>query len=76
MISLLFIGAGLVWPWIMAPLPVSYVRKAVCVLQLATLIALQVPVLSDDLAITLARIAAAALIWSFGRDVLWLRGHR
>lgn len=72
----LFIGAGLVWPWIMAPLPVSYARKAVCVLQLATLIALQVPVLSDDLAITLARIAAAALIWSFGRDVLWLRGHR
>ncbi|WP_405406022.1 CDP-alcohol phosphatidyltransferase family protein [Paracoccus sp. Ld10] len=72
----LFIGAGLIWPWITAPLEVSYARKGVCVLQLATLIALQVPVLSDDLAITLARIAAAALIWSFGRDVLWLRGNR
>lgn len=72
----LFVGAGLIWPWIMAPLPVSYVRKGICVLQLATLIALQVPVLSEDMAIMLARVASVALAWSFLRDVVWLRSHR
>lgn len=72
----LFAGAGLIWPWIMAPLPVSYFRKGVCVLQLATLIALQIPQMPPDTGIILARIASVALVWSFARDVLWLWRHR
>lgn len=72
----LFVGAGLILPWLLAPLPVSYRRKTVCVLQLAALIVLQLPQLPPDAAIVLARLAAAALIWSFARDVLWLRRHR
>lgn len=72
----LFVGAAALWPWILAPLPVSYLRKGICVLQLSALIALQLPQLPADTAIVLARIASAALIWSFARDVLWLRRHR
>lgn len=72
----LFIGAGFIWPWLTAPLFDSMRRKAICVLQIATLIALQIPVLSEDVGITLARIASAALLWSFGHDILWLRARR
>lgn len=72
----LFVGAGLIWPWIMAPLPVSYWRKGGCVLQLATLIALQIPLMPQDLGIVLARVASVALIWSFARDVVWLGRNR
>ncbi|MBM3604086.1 MAG: CDP-alcohol phosphatidyltransferase family protein [Alphaproteobacteria bacterium] len=72
----LFLGAGRIWPWIMAPLPESLARKTVCVLQLTALIALQIPQLSVDAAILVARVAAGAVIWSFGRDLLWLWRHR
>ncbi|WP_410218561.1 CDP-alcohol phosphatidyltransferase family protein [Paracoccus sp. (in: a-proteobacteria)] len=72
----LFIGLGLICPWVMAPLPVSMRRKTICVLQLAALILLQLPQMPADLAITVARVAAIALLWSFGRDLLWLRKHR
>ncbi|WP_233490490.1 CDP-alcohol phosphatidyltransferase family protein [Paracoccus sediminilitoris] len=72
----LFVGASHLLPWLAEPLYPSWRRKAICVLQIATLIALQPPVLSEDMGIILARIAAAALIWSFLRDILWLRAHR
>lgn len=72
----LFIGASLIWPWLMAPLFDSMRRKAICVLQIATLIALQVPALPEDIGIILARIASVALLWSFGCDIWWLRAQR
>lgn len=72
----LFIGAGFIWPWLTAPLFDSMPRKAICVLQIATLIVLQIPVLSEDAGIILARVTSAALLWSFGRDILWLRARR
>ncbi|WP_378943336.1 CDP-alcohol phosphatidyltransferase family protein [Paracoccus sp. R86501] len=72
----LFIGAAHLLPWLAAPLYPSWRRKAICVLQIATLIALQLPVMPDGVGIILARIAAAALIWSFLRDILWLRAQR
>ena len=68
----LFIAAGAVWPWLRAPLPQRFRRKAVCVVQLAALIALQAP----QLAIGLAWGAVAALTWSFALDVIWLHRHR
>lgn len=71
-----FLAAGVVWPWVRAPLPPSLARKAVCVLQLATLIALQLPPLPPEAAIVLTRLTAIALAWSFGRDLLWLWRHR
>lgn len=72
----LFVGAGRIWPWMRAALPVSYARKTVCVLQLGSLIALQLPQIPQDVAILLARLVSIALIWSFARDVLWLRSRR
>lgn len=72
----LFIAAGFFWPWLTAPLFDSMRRKAICVLQIATLIALQVPALSEEVGIILARVASAALLWSFGHDILWLRARR
>ncbi|TGN55382.1 CDP-alcohol phosphatidyltransferase [Paracoccus liaowanqingii] len=71
-----FVALGWIFPWMTAPLPVSYVRKTVCVLQLATLIALQLPQMPPDLAIWLTRLVSAALLWSFGSDMLWLRRTR
>lgn len=71
-----FVAATFVWPWLAADLPESQRRKRVCVLQIATLIVLQTPLLAGGEAILVARITAAALIWSFAVDVRWLREHR
>jgi phosphatidylglycerophosphate synthase len=65
--------AGLVWPWLRLGAPERFSRKAVCVLQIATLIALQWPGLPGALATALVAAAAAALAWSFWVDVSWLR---
>lgn len=69
----LFLAAARVWPWIDRPLPERFGRKLVCVLQVAALIALQLPFLAGAPAAILLGAILAALIWSFGRDVLWLR---
>ena len=68
----LFAGASLALPWLRHPLPDRLSRKAVCVLQLGTLIALQAPALPGAVALNLAVASAGALAWSFGRDVAWL----
>ncbi|MBD3766025.1 MAG: CDP-alcohol phosphatidyltransferase family protein [Rhodobacterales bacterium] len=68
-----FAAAGLWLPWLGGALPPRLSRKAVCVLQIAVLIALQVPaVAAAGLAPALVAVTAAALAWSFGRDVVWL----
>ena len=72
----LFIGASLLLPWLSADLPERFGRKLVCVLQVAALIALQVPVLPEPAAHLIAGGTTLALLWSFGRDTLWLRRHR
>ena len=71
-----FVLAGLVLPWLQHPLPERFSRKAVCVMQLSTLIALQLPVLTPPVAQALALAASAALLASFARDVLWLWRRR
>lgn len=69
----LFVAAAFIWPWIDRPLPERFGRKLVCVLQIAALIALQLPVLGGAPALILLSTTIAALVWSFGRDLLWLR---
>jgi phosphatidylglycerophosphate synthase len=66
-----FVAAALALPRLRAPLPERWSRKAVCVAQIATLVALLLP-LPQGVAAPLAAGAAAALLWSFGRDVLRL----
>jgi phosphatidylglycerophosphate synthase len=67
-----FAAAGLLAPWLDGPLPERFSRKLVCVVQIATLIALQLPPLGAGLANPLVAAVAAGLAWSFGKDVIWL----
>lgn len=67
----LFAAASTVLPWLDRPMPDRVSRKAICVLQIATLIVLQWPPVAP-LAGLLILAVGAALVWSFGRDVLWL----
>lgn len=71
-----FVVAGLFWGWLTAPLPPSLRRKAVCVLQIAALILLQLPFLPGTMPQLLAWGAVLALFWSFATDILWLSRAR
>lgn len=71
-----FVGASVVLPWLAAPLQPKFRRKAICVLQLGTLIVLQLPLLPDAYALGLALTVSVALAWSFGVDIRWLARHR
>lgn len=71
-----FVILGRAFGWMRAPLPQRFRRKLICVVQLVTLLALQLPVIPLDLAIWMARGAAAALVWSFAADIVWLWRHR
>ncbi|MFT5364221.1 MAG: phosphatidylglycerophosphate synthase [Dinoroseobacter sp.] len=67
-----FAAASLGLPWLARPVPELFSRKVVCVLQLVTLIALQLPPVAASVANPVVVVVAATLVWSFGRDVLWL----
>lgn len=67
-----FAVAGRVLPFLANPLPDRFGRKVACVLQIGALIALQAPILSPAQAGIAVGVAALALVWSFGRDVIWL----
>lgn len=71
-----FVAAGWVWPWLTKPLPPSYRRKAICVLQVTVLIVFLAPTVGAPLANALGAVALGSLIWSFGVDVLWLFNRR
>jgi len=71
-----YVAAGLALPWLNGPLPEAFRRKAICVVQIAALIALNAPVVSGLPAALLAAAATLALGWSFGVDILWLARRR
>lgn len=68
----LFGAAAVPLPWLNGPLPERYSRKAVCVIQLITLIVLQLPWLPSGLAVALTIAAVALVGWSFALDVAHL----
>lgn len=68
----LFRGAQAVMPWLRAELPPRFSRKVFCVVQIAVLIAVLVPLVDRSLADLLAAGAAAGLAWSFWVDIRWL----
>jgi len=72
----LFILLGFACPWLTGPLPPRFRRKAVCVLQMTALIALQLPGLPGGVEAAVAFGATAALAWSFAVDIVWLWRHR
>lgn len=68
-----FVVAGRVWPGLARPLPDSLMRKAVCVLQVGALCLMLVPGLPGGALTALASLAGAGLLWSFARDLAWLK---
>jgi phosphatidylglycerophosphate synthase len=71
-----FVLAASRLPWMRRDLPERFSRKAVCVIQIGALIALQAPVLPSGLDVWLVVGTALALLWSFARDLVWLWRHR
>lgn len=76
LIRYVWVAAAWVWPWPSAPLPPRFSRKAVCVLELAALVLLQLPLLPAALAVALVWVTLALLLWSFAVDLIWLRARR
>jgi phosphatidylglycerophosphate synthase len=72
----LFAIAGWALPWMRRDLPERFSRKAVCVVQLGALIALQAPILPEVFAMALVPLVALVLAWSFALDVTWLWRRR
>jgi len=71
-----FVVAGLILPWLNAPLPERFSRKLVCVIQIATLVALVSPVINQPYSVWIAAAATVMLIWSFAVDIVWLARNR
>jgi phosphatidylglycerophosphate synthase len=67
-----FMVAGRFLPWLKQPLPESFARKLVCVVQVASLIALNAPIWPTWGVLPVVAGVAGALLWSFGRDIVWL----
>lgn len=72
----LFVAAAWRWPWLAQPLPPRWRRKAVCVVQIVSLILCLCPWLQPPLSVAVAAVGLAALTASFGLDVFWLFRHR
>ncbi|MEU6338349.1 CDP-alcohol phosphatidyltransferase family protein [Streptomyces cellulosae] len=72
-----FVAAARVWPWLTAPLPPSTARKTVAALQGVLLLVAASAYLPRVVNVGVVALALGLLVWSFGRDVLWLfRTHR
>jgi len=71
-----FVIGGVFLPWLNTPLPDSFRRKAVCVVQVAVLAALLAPPVAPPVSQIAAGAALLALIWSFAVDVIWLWRQR
>ncbi|WP_316042166.1 CDP-alcohol phosphatidyltransferase family protein [Nocardiopsis sp. CNR-923] len=67
-----FGAASWLAPWLRGPLPPSRARKAVAAVQGVVLVVAAAGVLPVAAATVLVASALAALVWSFGRDVLGL----
>ena len=71
-----FVAAGHRYPWLEAPLPWSRARKVVAAVQGVVLVVAVSGLLPAGWAAPAVLAALAGLLWSFGRDTLWLAAHR
>jgi phosphatidylglycerophosphate synthase len=71
-----FVLAAGVWPWLAAPLPPSMRRKTVCVVQIVMLIVCLGPIIPLAWSSAIAAVGLAALVYSFGVDIVWLARKR
>lgn len=68
-----FVGAGALLPWLQHPLPPSYRRKAVAVMQAVSLVVAIAPFISRGVSAPLCASALAMLTGSFLVDIAWLK---
>ena len=71
-----YMFAGVFMPWLQGDLPPRRTRKTICVIQIATLIALLAPPVVPPLSLGLAGVASVLLVGSFAVDILWLWRRR
>lgn len=71
-----FVLAALAWPWLNHPLPPSWRRKTVCVVQIVALIVCLGPIVVPAVSGALAAASLALLAWSFAVDIAWLARRR
>lgn len=67
-----FVAAAWFVPALRAPLPETFRRKAICVVQIGALIILIFPLTPQGIALLVGIISALLLCWSFLIDILWL----
>ncbi|MGW4563026.1 CDP-alcohol phosphatidyltransferase family protein [Streptomyces sp. NPDC004561] len=67
-----FVAAARVAPWLNAPLPPSFARKTVAAIQGVCLLVAGAELLPHLANLAIVLLALGSLLWSFGRDVLWL----
>ncbi|MFF9768030.1 CDP-alcohol phosphatidyltransferase family protein [Streptomyces sp. NPDC014636] len=67
-----FVAAARVAPWLTAPLPPSFARKTVAAIQGVCLLVAGAELLPRPANLAIVLLALGSLVWSFGRDVLWL----
>lgn len=67
-----FVAAARALPWLNAPLPASTARKTVAALQGVFLLLAASDLLPYVGTFAVVATALALLVWSFGRDILWL----
>jgi len=70
-----FVAAGWVWTWMQAPLPSSFVRKTICVVQTVALIVALMPQVTPPASALVAAAGLGALSYSFMTDTIWLWRH-
>lgn len=68
----LFVAAGLLVLRLRAPLFPSLRRRVVCVVQGVGLLVCLGPIIPGPMAVAVAALALASLVWSFGVDTVWL----
>lgn len=71
----LFVLAGTRWPQLREPLPPSRARKVVAAVQGVVLVFAAAPFVPPPVAALAVAVALVTLVWSFGRDLLWLLRH-
>lgn len=71
----LFVLAGMAVSALSGPLPPSFRRKLVCVIQILALIAILPPLLAPPVTSVIAAGSLALLVYSFAVDTAWLLRH-
>ena len=67
-----FLGAGLLMPWLRQPLPPRRRRQAVCVVQLLALLVALAPIVPRPVSSPIAALGLLVLVVSFAVDIWWL----